>query len=132
LRIQRPYGTLCPSFRREGNKKTASPFGTYVYTCASILNGLAENKNDAHRAERGVTMENEKKELNSSEMDQVNGGQKGIRIHNTNKRIGEKISGNKTKEEKEREAVTAMEEAGTGLIVKKVVNWISDLFSGND
>ena len=77
-------------------------------------------------------MENEKKELNSSEMDQVNGGQKGIRIHNINKRIGEKISGNKTKEEKEREAVTAMEEAGTGLIVKKVVNWISDLFSGND
>ena len=77
-------------------------------------------------------MENEKKELNSSEMDQVNGGQKGSRIHNINKRIGEKISGNKTKEEKEREAVTAMEEAGTGLIVKKVVNWISDLFSGND
>lgn len=77
-------------------------------------------------------MENEKKELNSSEMDQVNGGQKGIRIHNINKRIGEKISGNKTKEEKEREVVTAMEEAGTGLIVKKVVNWISDLFSGND
>jgi hypothetical protein len=77
-------------------------------------------------------MENEKKELNSSEMDQVNGGQKGSRIHNINKRIGEKISGNKTKEEKEREAVTAMEEAGTGFIVKKVVNWFSDLFSGND
>ena len=77
-------------------------------------------------------MENEKKELNPDELDQVNGGQKGIRIHNINKRIGEKISGNKTKEEKEREAVTAMEEAGTGLIVKKVVNWFSDLFSGND
>lgn len=77
-------------------------------------------------------MNSEKKELNSSELEQVNGGQKGSRIHNINKRIGEKISGNKTKEEKEREAVTAMEEAGTGLIVKKVVNWISDLFSGND
>ena len=77
-------------------------------------------------------MENEKKELNPDELDQVNGGQKGIRIHNTNKRIGEKISGNKTKEEKEREAVTAMEEAGTGLLVKKAVNWISGLFSGND
>ena len=77
-------------------------------------------------------MENEKKELNSSEMDQVNGGQKGIRIHNTNKRIGEKISGNKTKEEKEREVVTAMEETGTGLLVKKAINWISGLFSGND
>ena len=77
-------------------------------------------------------MNSEKKELNSSELEKVNGGTKGSRIHNINKRIGDKIIGNKTKEEKEREAVTAMEEAGTGLIVKKVVNWISDLFSGND
>ena len=77
-------------------------------------------------------MENEKKELNSSELEQVSGGQLVNKASKINKRIGEKISGNKTKEEKEREAVTAMEEAGTGLIVKKVVNWISDLFSGND
>jgi hypothetical protein len=132
LRIQRPYGTLCPSFRREGNKKTASPFGTYVYTCASILNGLAENKNDAHRAERGITMENEKKELNSSEMDQVNGGSFVSKNSKIIKRTAKKTSENQTKEERERQFVTAAGEVGTGLIVKKVVNWISDLFSGND
>ncbi len=77
-------------------------------------------------------MNSEKKELNSSEMDQVNGGQFVSKVHNINKRIGKKLSENKTKEEKEQEVVTAMEEAGTGLIVKKVVNWISDLFSGNN
>ena len=77
-------------------------------------------------------MNSEKKELNSSEMDQVNGGQFVSRVHKINKGIGKKLSENKTKEEKEQQVVTAMEEAGTGLIVKKVVSWISDLFSGND
>ena len=66
--------TIQERFRREGNKKTANPFSTYVYTCASILNGFAENKNDAHRAERGITMDNEKKELSINEMEQVGGG----------------------------------------------------------
>ena len=77
-------------------------------------------------------MENEKKELNSSEMDQVNGGSLVSKNSKIIKRTARKTSENQTKEERERQVVTAMEEAGTGLIVKKVVNWISDLFSGND
>jgi hypothetical protein len=48
------------------------------------------------------------------------------------KRTAKKTSENQTKEERERQFVTAAGEVGTGLIVKKVVNWISDLFSGND
>ena len=116
----------------EGRKYNCHSFGTYVYTCAGILNGLAENKNEAHRAERGATMNNEKKELSTSEMEQVNGGSLVSKNHKVIKRTGIKLSENKTKEERERQVVTAMEEAGTGLIVKKVVNWFSDLFSGND
>jgi hypothetical protein len=77
-------------------------------------------------------MNNEKKELSTSEMEQVNGGSLVSKNHKVIKRTGIKLSENKTKEERERQVVTAMEEAGTGFIVKKVVNWFSDLFSGND
>ena len=86
-------------------------------------------------------MENEKKELNSSELEQVNGGQKGSRIHNINKRIGEKISGNKTKEEKERNdddppetKLLKASESGVGIggLVNKLTSWIGDFFSGDD
>jgi hypothetical protein len=77
-------------------------------------------------------MNSEKKELKSSEMDQVNGGQFVSKNHKIIKRTGKKLSENKTKEERERQVVTAMEETGTGLLVKKAVNWISGLFSGDD
>ena len=77
-------------------------------------------------------MENEKKELNSSEMDQVNGGQFVSRNSKIIKRTGKKLSENKTKEEREQQVLTAMEETGTGLLVKKAVKWISGLFSWND
>ena len=77
-------------------------------------------------------MENEKKELNSSEMDQVNGGQFVSKNSKIIKRTARKLNEKSTKEERERQVVTAMEETGTGLLVKKAVNWISGLFSGND
>ena len=77
-------------------------------------------------------MNNEKKELSTSEMEQVNGGSLVSKNHKVIKRTGKKLIENTTKEERERQVVTGMEEAGTGLLVKKVVNWISDLFSGDD
>ena len=77
-------------------------------------------------------MDNEKKELNSSEMDQVNGGSLVSKNSKIIKRTARKTSENQTKEEREQDFLTAAGEVGTGLIVKKVVNWFSDLFSGND
>ena len=77
-------------------------------------------------------MENEKKELNPDELEQVGGGSFVSKNSKIIKRTAKKTSENQTKEERERQFVTAAGEVGTGLIVKKVVNWISDLFSGND
>ena len=77
-------------------------------------------------------MNSENKELNSSEMDQVNGGQFVSKNSKIIKRTARKLNEKSTKEERERQVVTAMEETGTGLLVKKAVNWISGLFSGND
>ena len=77
-------------------------------------------------------MDNEKKELNSSEMDQVNGGSFVSKNSKIIKRTARKTSENQTKEERERQFVTAAGEVGTGLLVKKAVKWISGLFSGDD
>ena len=77
-------------------------------------------------------MNNEKKELSTNEMEQVNGGSLVSKNSKIIKRTAKKTSENQTKEERERQFVTAAGEVGTGLIVKKVVNWFSDLFSGDD
>ena len=64
------------------------------------MSNASFNKNDAHRAERGVTMENEKKELNSSEMDQVSGGSFVSKNSKIIKRTAKKTSENQTQEER--------------------------------